>query len=242
MEEHAPLTFPRRVHRRATLPFRFYTSLLLQEATGLRAATLPQLVRLLREVPEGCLYYHTRYFLLQHHLADEPMNDFAFWVTKALGERPLGERLAGIDAMQLTLPALRERIIGLIEDYLREQPTAQLRFASEGEEFFFLTAIHVILPTPLTAWTLDEFAEGLERVSLHSIYFHLFDARLKLGCSTNDFTLWLDTEMGEPGLAKRIAELEPYTSTLPALQASLAALVRQRLAEMTANEDDGTHA
>ena len=46
-------------------PFRFSTSLILHESTGLRAATLPSLAKLLRTVPDGCIYYHTHDFLLQ---------------------------------------------------------------------------------------------------------------------------------------------------------------------------------
>ncbi|MBI3319819.1 MAG: hypothetical protein HYZ89_04455, partial [Candidatus Omnitrophica bacterium] len=63
-----PSVFPK-----AAIPFRFHTSFVVQDATGLRAATLPQLAALLRKVPDGCIYYHTHYFLLAHHyLAPEP--------------------------------------------------------------------------------------------------------------------------------------------------------------------------
>jgi len=116
-----------------TETFRFHTSLILQESTGLRAATLPTLLKLLRAVPESSIYHHTHHFLLQHHyLTPEPSNDFAYWVSEVLGEQALGERLAGMDILaHPTLQSLREALVGMIEEYLSRTPTARLRFASE---------------------------------------------------------------------------------------------------------------
>lgn len=212
-------------------PFRFYTSFVLQESTGLRAATLPTLLKLLRHVPASSIYHHTHYFLLQHHyLTPEPTNDFAYWVAEVLGEEPLGERLAGIDTMAYpSLEELRQAIAGTIERYLSEHPTARLRFVSQGEEFFFLKSIHVVMPTPYAASTLLEFAQALEQVSLHSLYFHLFDARLRLGHPTNDFAKWMAEQLGQQELADRVSRLDPYAQTLEALRATLLALIRQRL-------------
>src|SRR3990167_3016973 len=107
-------------------PFRFFTSLVLQESTGLRASTLPVLVKLLREVPEACIYYHTHQFLLQHHyLSPEPTNDFAYWVAEILGEEPLGELLDSIDIMEhASLQSLREALAGTIERYLEANAAA----------------------------------------------------------------------------------------------------------------------
>lgn len=211
-------------------PFRFSTSLILQEATGLRAARLRSLAQLLRVVPDSCIYYHTHYFLLQHHyLTPEPSNDFAYWVGEVLGEEALGERLAGLDIMEhISLSTLRQRLVDIIEHYLRRTPTARFKFASEGEEFFFIKSVQVILPTPYTAATLAEFADMLERVSVRSLYFHVFDARLRLGRKTNDFSLWLE-QLGYPELAQEIAGLDPYDYTLESLRSLMLSLVRRAL-------------
>lgn len=215
----------------AKAPFRFYTSFVLQKATGLRAATLSQLAALLRNVPDGCIYYHTHYFLLTHHyLTPEPPNDFAYWVTEVLGEDRLGEWLAGMDIMEhLTLQSLRDALVGTIEDYLGSTPTAKLKFASEGEEFFFVRSVHVVMPTSHEASTLAEFAEALSRVSIHSLYFHVFDARLRVGRSTNDFAIWLDEQAGLKELAERVANLDPYAQTLETLRSSVLSLVTHEL-------------
>jgi len=137
---------------RAAEPFRFYARLHLTELTGLKAANLVQLVRLLKSVPGGSIYYHTHRFLQQHqYLSPEPPNDFAYWVRDILGEEELGERLASIDIIQYsTIRNLRERIIETIEEYLEQRPEAKIRFAQEGGELHFKKAVSFILPTQLS--------------------------------------------------------------------------------------------
>jgi hypothetical protein len=217
--------------RRAAHPFRFKTCLILPEATGLRAATLPQLVKLMRDVPDGCIYHHTHYFVLSHHyLTPEPPNDFAYWVGEVLGEEALGERLAGVDVMQYgSLAELREALAKTIEDYLDRHPLARFKFATEGEEFFFVKSIRVVLPTQYTAVTLAEFAEALQQISLHALYFHIFGAKLREQPVANDFSRWLDRELGEAALSREIGALDPYAHTLEALRSLLLSLIHQRL-------------
>jgi len=213
------------------VPFRFFTSFTLQEATGLRAATIPQLVALLKKVPEGCLYYHTHYFLLTHHyLTPEPTNDFAYWISEVLKEEALGEQLASLDIMaHATLEGLRETLVSTIEAYLARTPTARMKFASEGEEFFFVKSLHVIMPTRYQASTLAECVDALSQIGIHSLYFHIFEARLRIGHPTNDFALWFE-QWGLKELAERVATLDPYGQTLEALRSVLISLVRQELA------------
>ena len=216
---------------RAEQPFRFWTALTLRESTGLRASTLPQLVRGLREVPDASIYYHTHHFLLQHHfLAPEPTNDVTYWVQEVLGEATLGELLAGVDTMSYsTLEDLRQALIGVIERYLDGRPAARLRFAGEGEEFFFVKSVHVIMPTLHAVWSLAEFAQALEQVSIRSLYFHLFDARLRVGHGTNDFSKWLEEQLGCHALAEEIRRLDLYTHTLESLRRILLSLVYHTL-------------
>ncbi|MBI3996070.1 MAG: hypothetical protein HY352_00270 [Candidatus Omnitrophica bacterium] len=215
----------------AVEPFRFKTSLILQEATGLRASTLAQLSTLLREVPESCIYHHTHYFLLQHHyLTPEPSHDIAYWVSEVLGEQPLGELLAGIDTVGYAdLKTLREALVTTIDDYRQRTPTAGLRFVSEGSEFFFLKSIRIIMPTPYVATTLKEFARALEHVSIRSLYFHIFDARLRLGRPANDFSVWLGEQLGLKELAQRVVTPDPYAYTLEALRSTLLSMLQHEL-------------
>jgi hypothetical protein len=185
----------------------------------------------LQSVPEACIYHHTHHFLLQHHyLTPGPPNDFAYWVTEVLGEEPLGEWLAGIDAMEhTTLQGLREAFVSTIQNYLSQNAIARMRFASEGQEFFFMKSIHLVMPTPYIASTLAEFADALQRVSIHSLYFHLFDARLRLGRRTNDFAVWLEEQLGLKPLSEAIATIDPYAYTLETVRSILLAFVRHQL-------------
>lgn len=230
MEDQSETGKPEQVGREVQ-PFRFYTSMVLQESTGLRAVTLPELVRVLRTVPLSSVYHHTHHFLLQHHyLTPAPSNDFAYWVTEVLGEEPLGELLSSVDTMEYsTLHSLRRALVSVVEDYLTRNPTARFKFSSQGEEFFFVKSVHLVMPTRHTALTLEEFAEGLRRVSIRSLYFHIFDARLRLGSPTNDFALWIGEQLRLKPLAADVARLDPYSHTLEALQSMVLSLIRREL-------------
>lgn len=213
--------------------FRFFTRLNLTELTGLRAQTLTQLVDLIREVPGSSIYHHTHRFLQMHeYLSPEPPNDFAYWVTEALGEDELGELLASIDTIRFnTIRSLRDRIVEVIDGYIRSNPYARLRFADENEAFYFLKSLSFVLPTKYAASDLAGFAECLEKVTTDSIYFHIFEARLRLEKGTNDFSNWFESSLGEKGLAEQIAKLDPYTYTMEDLRQAISRIVRRRLME-----------
>jgi hypothetical protein len=220
-----------RTLKRAIEPFRFMTRLNLSELTGLKASTLDQLLELLKVVPGSCIYHHTHRFLQQHqYLSPEPPNDFAHWVTESLGEAHLGERLASIDTVQYpTIRSLRNEIIGTIEDYLKNEASARRRFAREGEEFHFIKSLSFVLPTEYVAYDLREFSAALGKVAIHSIYFHMFEARLRLERQTNDFSIWVEIGIGDRALAREIARLDPYTCTLDNLRKTLISLVERRI-------------
>jgi len=216
---------------KAKEPFRFCTRLHLSELTGLRAATLSQLLDLIKDIPGSCIYHHTHRFLQQHqYLSPEPPNDFAFWVTDILGEDELGERLVSVDTMQYsTIHDLREKIISTIENYLKDNPLAKLKFARSGEEFHFIKSVSFILPTNYIAYDLKEFSEILKKVTIDSIYFHIFEARLRLEKPSNDFSLWLENSLGDKALADKISKFDPYTRTLEDLRNTIIRIIERRI-------------
>lgn len=217
--------------RKAKEPFRFYTRLHLSELTGLRASTVSQLLGLIKEVSGSSIYHHTHRFLQQHqYLSPEPPNDFAYWVTQVLGEDELGERLASIDTIQFpNIRSLREKIVETIEDYLTNNPLAKLRFAKEGEEFHFVKSVSFILPTNFMVYDLREFVDVLKKITIDSIYFHIFEARLRLERGTNDFSYWIETSIGDKELADEITKLDPYTHTLEDLRNTLLRITENRI-------------
>ena len=216
---------------KAKEPFRFYTRLHLAELTGLRAVNLSGLLGLIKEVGGSCIYHHTHRFLQQHqYLSPEPPNDFAYWVSEVLGEDELGEKLASIDTVQFsTIRSLREVIIAKIEDYLKDTPTAKLKFATEGEEFHFIKSVSFVIPTKYTAQNLKEFADILKKITIDSIYYHMFESRLRLERGRNDFSNWIETSLGNKHLADRIAQLDPYTRTLEDLRKTLVKFIERSI-------------
>ncbi len=211
--------------------FRFYTRLHLRVLTGLRASDITGFLRLLKTVSGSSIYYHTHHFLQQHqYLSPEPPNDFAHWITNALNEEVLGEKIASIDTVQYpSIRALRDKIILTMEDYVEKNPRARLRFASPDRAFHFIESVSFILPTPYLARTLSDFVEILKKVTPNSIYFHMFEARLRLDMETNDFSFWLGTSLFEKELAKEITSLDPYTFTMEALRKKLVGLAEERI-------------
>jgi hypothetical protein len=215
---------------RAKEAFRFYTRLHLSELTGLRASTLSQLAGLIKQVPGSCIYHHTHRFLQQHqYLSPEPPNDFAYWVTEILGEDELGEKLASIDTVQFsTIHDLREAIVTAIDDYLKNSTLAKLRFAHEGEEFHFVKSVSFVIPTNYVAYDLKEFKDILGNITIDSIYFHIFEARLRLERKTNDFSNWIENSIGDRELAEDISKLDPYTHTLEELRKVIIKIIEKR--------------
>lgn len=206
-----------------TEPFRFYTRLNLSELTGLKASNLEELLEYLRQVPESSIYHHTHKFLQQHqYLSPEPPNDFAYWVSSSLGERELGEDLASIDTVQFnTINDLRKAIISAIESYLKNNTSAKMKFTNRNNVFHFMKSISFILPTGYAANDLREFSGILENISIDAIYFHIFEARLRIGKKMNDFSYWIESSLGNKKLADSISRLDPYTYTLEDLRRAI---------------------
>lgn len=215
----------------AVEPFRFVTQIVQVELTGLSARTIDELLDHLRTVPVGVIYQHTHRFVSDHQfVSPEPPNDFAYWATEMLGERRLGEQLAAVDIIRFhSLDSLRDALIGILERYMAGA-TSQ-RAAPENGELHFMKAVNFILPTPYQARTLNEFLDRLNKISVHSLYHHMIDARLRLKREQNDFSAWLEHSLGEQSLARAIARMDPYTQTLEGLRRRIARLIAQRIRE-----------
>jgi hypothetical protein len=202
-------------------PFRFYTRLNLIELLGRRAVNVEELLKGVKEVPGTSIYYHTHRFLQQHHyLSPEPPNDFAFWVTNSLGLDALGERLASVDTVRFrSIRELRQALVEVIEASLRGRAPHPVE-APEGEEFHFMSARTFILPTHYEVNSLEEFREALGKVSIESLYFHMFEAKLRLERGENDFANWFETN-GQSQLAREVSRFDPYTITLEGLRRTI---------------------
>ncbi|MBI2867601.1 MAG: mechanosensitive ion channel family protein [Chloroflexi bacterium] len=218
-----------RTLKRAKEPFRFSSRTHVKQLTGLKARNARELAEVLKQVPDSVVYYHTHHFLEEHHyLTPQPASDFALWASTCLGDEVLGEKLAAVDIFQFpTLGAVRERLVGIIEEHLASARDG--RSAPEGQEFHFVKSSSFIMPTTYVAHDLRGLAEALRKLPLDSLYFHVFESRLRLGRSTNDFSAWLEASLGEEELAEQIAWLDPYNYSLEGLRSLLIQLVEKRV-------------
>lgn len=206
--------------------FEFKSRLILTELLGTKAATLSELRDGIKTVPLSSIYHHTHRFLQQHHfLSPEPPNDFAYWATNELNDDVAGEKLASIDVTQFKkLSDLRNRFLELLEIYFKHSRAALGRMCPEGEEFYFMSSGIFVLSTGMVANDVNEFREALKTISVHSIYFHMFEAKLRLEKGDNDFSIWL-REAGREREADLISRLDPYMFTLEGLRERLLRIV-----------------
>lgn len=215
----------------ATEPFVFYSRLHLWELTGLRADTVPELLRHIKEAPGSCIYHHTHHYLQQHQFSvPSASNDFAYWASEVLGDDRLGEQLSNVDTIQAsTIRELREQFIEVIERELTERPIVANLRAPDGESFYFMKSKSFVFPTDQRARTLREFRTCLRRIPLTTIYYHIFESKLRFEKPTNDFSYWLRNALDEHDLAEKFSKLEPYAYSLEGLRRRLIELCAKQL-------------
>ncbi|MGH2567428.1 MAG: DUF5752 family protein [Bacteroidota bacterium] len=192
---------------------------------GMKARNLSELLAGMQMVPESSIYYHTHRYLRQHHfLSPEPPNDFAYWITDVLNEVSLAEQISSVDIIQFhSLEELRRAFIDLLQNHLENSERSPS--APTGQEFHFMASRTFVLRTPYAARDLPEFATQLKLVSASSLYYHIFEAKLRLEKGENDFSRWF-RDLGKTELADKVARLDPYTHTLEGLRKVLSQLVQ----------------
>lgn len=205
--------------------FRFFTERRLVQATGQRAVTVRELLTQMKKVGGSAIFYHTHASYLEHHFVRKRFyNDFATWVSESLQEHKLAEQIAGIDIMDYTtIRDLRNDIIRIIQNHLNERKGERARKAPPGEEFHFCKAKSFVFPTGLEARSVPEFFECISKLSPLSLYYHVFESRLRLQRTTSDFSVWL-TDMGAGDSAGKINRLDPYAYTLEELRERIVSL------------------
>jgi hypothetical protein len=199
--------------------FQFYQVCRLTELTGERATTIRELRAGIARVPAACIFYHTHHaFLRAHRIGPDYTNDFARWVTEAVQAFRLGERLGGVDVLEYRdLEELRKVFLDILDEDIAAHG-AQVREAPPTEPFYFVRARTILYPLDARARNLAELAEGIATIPVDSLFYHFFEARLGRGGRTNDFSHWLETELGEPALAMAVERIDPYVLSLEELR------------------------
>ncbi len=83
-----------------------------------------------------------------------------------------------------------------------------------------------VLPTRFVVHSLPEFLDALQHISVNTLYYHIFDSKLRLAKGDNDFSAWFSAQ-GLDALADDVRRLDPYTYTLEGLRKRISVLVRK---------------
>jgi hypothetical protein len=199
--------------KQAQEPFQFVSAFYLV-IVGLESAhTVRELGKELAKVPKDSIFCHTFHSLATHHYTSYS-SDFAQWAMAACNESELAERLGAIDVRQFVeLDDLRSALVHAVDSHVRAYPASADRPAFEP--FYFSQTREVALPMDMRAYNLAELAEGIRHMSLHSLHYHFVNSRLRLHLRTNDFSNWIEKELGLTELASQIKRVDFYTNTLP---------------------------
>ena len=201
--------------------FRFIGCSEIQEILGKQAEDERQLAELLEEVPLDSVYFHTHsYFLRTRFIERAYPNDFAEWVGEQVRDHVLAEQLCVVDPFDFpSLDALREEMISMIDGHLAGMGAVPR--VGFGTPFYFSRSRILEVPTGLEVWTLREFRDAISDVDVSAIYFHVFEAHLRLQRDENDFSAWIRGGLKLPELADRMQALNPYLGSLERLRSSL---------------------
>ena len=215
--------------RKASKPFYFNTSEHLLRIGRQKAITLSDLLQALRTCPEDSIFQHTFRTLQEHHFIRQGFsNDFAHWSLSACNEPVLGEQLAGVDVREFTaIEGLRGRMVEIVDEFLENHPRAGSR--AGHEPFYFCASDIIVLPTVFVADSLSGFLDGVNQVSVHSIHHHFIEARLRLHRMSNDFSQWMEEEVGLPEAADSIERIDIYTNTMEGVRRQIAGIVEHVL-------------
>jgi len=211
----------------AETPFEFYTVASLTRIGNLSAGTLAEFLAGLEQCSDSSIFHHTFQTLGTHHYLTEGFsNDFAQWVLADANRDALAEQLAALDIRDYTsIAALRHDLSHVVREFIEQHP----EFAQQQtlERFYFCESLEVTLSFGLSARTLDEFHDGVARLSHAAFYFHFISSRLRLQLRTNDFSHWLADSLGLKNLAEYINRIDIYTNTLDSARAKLLRLVER---------------
>ncbi len=212
--------------RAARTPFHFNSAAHLLRIVEERAANLAEFREALHRCPEESIFQHTFRTLQEHHFIRQGFsNDFAHWAYADCNEAGLGERLAALDVRSFTSVAdLRWRVVEIVDDYVQSHPQSAERVARKA--FHFCASDTVVMPTALVASNLPEFAAAVGEVTVHSIHYHFIEARLRLKLQSNDFSVWLEEDLGLADLGARINRIDIYTSTLEGVRQQIVRIAK----------------
>lgn len=218
-----------KVPEKALATFTFVGCVEMKEMLGLQARDESELLNYLEEVPPDSVYFHTHSYFLRHSYHKGPYpNDFATWAAEEVGDSVLGERLGILNPFAFkSVEDLRNEIITIMDEHLHDMRVVPR--VVYGEPFEFMSSRIIELPTGLVVESLPEFVSAVQEVEASALYYHVFEAQLRLSKDRSDFSMWLETALGQDELAAEIDALDPYFLSLEAYRSKVVELCERVL-------------
>lgn len=209
------------------MPFEFKQCISILKSTGKKAKNLQELKDIIAVISDECIFHHTYQYFLKGHIL-EYANDFAHWASESLEERALAEYLSNIDPYDFkNINDLRKELIEVINDYLKRFP--EPREAMAGDEFYFNETVTLIFPVGIRAKNLAEFLTAIKYIDSVSIYYHFYEARIRLGRGIDDFSRWMEDYFGKKELAERIRAIDPFMHTIEEIREHIVGAVEEEV-------------
>lgn len=210
-------------------PFEFRQCTGILKSTGMKAKNLRELRDLIATVSDDSIFHHTCQYFLKGHIL-EYTNDFAQWAGESLEERALAEHLSNVDPYVFgEIDDLRKDLLRVIDGYLSAFP--EPREAISGDEFYFNEAVTLIFPAGVRARNLAEFLMALKYIDPSSIYYHFYEARIRLGGGTDDFSRWVEDALGKSALAERISAIDLFIYSIEGIRERITKVIEGELRE-----------
>ena len=208
-------------------PFEFRQCIVILRSTGKKAVNLRQLREIIATVSDDSIFHHTfQYFLKEHIL--EYTNDFAQWAGESLEERALAEQLSNIDPYSCgSTPEVRAALVSVMDSYLERFP--EPRDALPGEEFFFNETITFVFPVGIWAKNLAEFLIALKFIDSGCIYYHFYEARIRVSGDVDDFSRWIEDTLLKSELAKKIRAIDSFMHTTEEIRSHISGMILQEV-------------
>jgi hypothetical protein len=209
--------------------FHFWGCSEIRESLGLRAESERHLLERLESVPQESIYYHTVRCLLRRRVFPTPYpDDFSTWVANEIRDVTLAERLAFHSPFDFPDGnSFRQHLLETLDDHLSRLPFAPT--AILGKPFYFLTGHLVAVPLEIEARDLPTLRKALAEVDDSALYYHGVEAIGRLGNPRGDFAAWVEDVLGLSSVARRIAEIDPFVTSLAGVRARLLEILDSHL-------------
>lgn len=208
-------------------PFEFKQCLSILKSTGKKAKNLRELRDMIVIISDECVFHHTYQYFIKGHVL-EYTNDFAHWAGESLEERALSEYLSNVDSYDFPdIRDLRKEIIRVLDDYLATFPAP--REAMSGDEFYFNETVTLIFPVGVRARNLAEFFTAMKFVEPSSIYYHFYEARIRLGKGIDDFSRWIADSFDKKNLSERIRAIDLFMHSIEEIRNHIVSTVEEEV-------------